>query len=225
MNSNNKKLLGNKRIAHKEFISNNELNNNSLSSSSSSSSSSLSFDIENTNIIKENEKYKNIFSRKNQSTTINPSPPPFQVPKTQNTNIPLSSSTTTSSLSFLPPPKYKLIDRSLPLQIPHIVKQQQTTTNTNKPPSPKTNSTTPLPTNQPIQINQSDLIDSKWETKFIENLNKQELNSKPSPHLFTNKQNIKSLIQTYNTEIEQILNTKPLKSKYSKISTKAKYGW
>ena len=224
MNSNNKKLLGNKRIANKELIPNNELNNKSFSSSSSSSSSLLSFDIENTNIIKENEKYKNIFTRKSQSNTINPSPPPFQTPKTQTTNIPLSSSTTTSSLSFLPPPKYKLLDRSLPLQIPHIVKKP-TTTNTNKPPSPKTNSTTPLPSNQPIQINQSDLIDSKWETKFIENLNKQELNSKLSPHLFTNKQNIKSLIQTYNTEIEQILNAKPLKSKYSKISTKAKYGW
>ena len=223
MNSNNKKLLGNKRIANTEFISNNELNNKSLSSSSSSSSS-LSFDIENTNNIKENEKYKNIFSRKSQSNTINPSPPPFQIPKTQTTNIPLSSSKT-PFLSFLPPPKHKLIDRSLPLQIPHIVKQQPTNTNKNNLPSPKTNSATPLTSNQPIQINQSDLIDSKWETKFIENLNKQELNSKLSPHLFTNKQNIKSLIQTYNTEIEQILNAKPLKSKYSKISTKAKYGW
>ena len=222
MNSNNKKLLGNKRISNNEFISNNELNNKSLSSSSSSSSS-LSFGIENTNIIKENEKYKNIFSRKNQPTTTNPSPPPFQIPKTQTTNIPLSSSST-PCLSFLPPPKYKLIDRSLPLQIPHLVKQQ-TTLNTNHSPSVNINSTTPLPTNQPIHINQSDLIDSKWEVKFIENLNKQELHSKPTPQLFTNKQNIKSLIQTYNTEIEQILNSKPLKSKYSKISTKAKYGW
>ena len=76
-------------------------------------------------------------------------------------------------------------------------------------------------------INQNDIIDKDWERKYIDKLNKKDaLNIHEEERTIKgNEHNIKNIIKNYNDEQNETLSNLEIKSKYSKISTKAKYGW
>jgi hypothetical protein len=81
-----------------------------------------------------------------------------------------------------------------------------------------------------FEVERTQLLDNNWETKYLTELSKQEFlkdeyKYKEPTQLQRNKNHITSIIADYKSEKDVADANKELKSKHSKISTRAKYGW
>lgn len=226
----NSKLLGIKR-KYEDLVKESAL----LSSSSSSSDTDSDQDKE--------KKYKNSFRVKldgnkkyippnEQVNNYNDNKNIDQITNTVDSKNKESNTKSSSLSAFLPPPKNRLTDRTPKLffednsvsSIKGLLNPDSNIYKEEK--NPQSSSILPQSsTGNIIELNQNDITDKDWERKYIDKLNQSQLNkSKTQPTTaIINEHNIKNVIEEYKqskNELEQ-----PIKSKYGKISTKAKYGW
>ena len=78
-----------------------------------------------------------------------------------------------------------------------------------------------------ISINQKDILDSNWEIKYINNIIKKDMkdaNKKDKDEIEENK-NGKKRKRDKNDNDEDDFGEERVRSKYSKITTKRRYGW
>ena len=210
-------LLGNKR-------NNNNKDEKELSSSSSS--------ISDSELEEENNQYKELINGKikHDIKEDNKKEMNYKVKEKK-----LNNNSKKDILSLLPQPKNKLTDKNGSISLgsiqstklkslinpDYLDEKEQKGESINIPSLPihKTNS---------IEVvNQNDIIDKDWERKYIDKLNKKDaLNIHEEERAIKgNEHNIKNIIKNYNDEQNEALSNLEIKSKYSKISTKAKYGW
>ena len=225
MNNINEKnsLLGNKREKNDKNSNNND---------SFSSSDSINDDKNSKN---EKDNFKDLLSGKlefGKSKTISNK---VSIIK-KDSNIKKTSQKNNNILSLLPPPKVKLTDKSNKISLSLITScKMKSLINPDLLPINEKkelkNNIDPSQgeANEIESINQKDLIDKDWKRKYIDKINRaeslgikeEEDNSNP----MTNEHNIKNIIKKYNSEQSKALSSMEVKSKYGKISTKAKYGW
>ena len=210
-------LLGNKRNNKKDVSDDKEL-------------SSFSSSIDDSELEEENNQYKELFNGKikHDIKEENKKEMIYKVKEKK-----LNNNNKKDILSLLPQPKNKLTDKNGSISLGSI---QSTKLKSLINPDyldekkPKEDSMPSLPiqnTNSIEVINQNDIIDKDWERKYIDKLNKKDaLNIHEEERTIKgNEHNIKNIIKNYNDEQNEALSNLEIKSKYSKISTKAKYGW
>ena len=210
-------LLGNKRNNKKDVSDDKEL-------------SSFSSSIDDSELEEENNQYKELFNGKikHDIKEENKKEMIYKVKEKK-----LNNNNKKDILSLLPQPKNKLTDKNGSISIGSI---QSTKLKSLINPDyldekkQKEDSMPSLPiqnTNSIEVINQNDIIDKDWERKYIDKLNKKDaLNIHEEERTIKgNEHNIKNIIKNYNDEQNEALSNLEIKSKYSKISTKAKYGW
>ena len=210
-------LLGNKRNNKKDVSDDKEL-------------SSFSSSIDDSELEEENNQYKELFNWKikHDIKEENKKEMIYKVKEKK-----LNNNNKKDILSLLPQPKNKLTDKNGSISLGSI---QSTKLKSLINPDyldekkPKEDSMPSLPiqnTNSIEVINQNDIIDKDWERKYIDKLNKKDaLNIHEEERTIKgNEHNIKNIIKNYNDEQNEALSNLEIKSKYSKISTKAKYGW
>ena len=210
-------LLGNKRNNKKDVSDDKEL-------------SSFSSSIDDSELEEENNQYKELFNGKikHDIKEENKKEMIYKVKEKK-----LNNNNKKDILSSLPQPKHKLTDKNGSISLGSI---QSTKLKSLINPDyldekkQKEDSMPSLPiqnTNSIEVINQNDIIDKDWERKYIDKLNKKDaLNIHEEERTIKgNEHNIKNIIKNYNDEQNEALSNLEIKSKYSKISTKAKYGW
>ena len=210
-------LLGNKRNKKKDVSDDKEL-------------SSFSSSIDDSELEEENNQYKELFNGKikHDIKEENKKEMIYKVKEKK-----LNNNNKKDILSLLPQPKNKLTDKNGSISLGSI---QSTKLKSLINPDyldekkQKEDSMPSLPiqnTNSIEVINQNDIIDKDWERKYIDKLNKKNaLNIHEEERTIKgNEHNIKNIIKNYNDEQNEALSNLEIKSKYSKISTKAKYGW
>ena len=210
-------LLGNKRNNKKDVSDDKEL-------------SSFSSSIDDSELEEENNQYKELFNGKikHDIKEENKKEMIYKVKEKK-----LNNNNKKDILSLLPQPKNKLTDKNGSISLGSI---QSTKLKSLINPDyldekkQKEDSMPSLPiqnTNSIEVINQNDIIDKDWERKYIDKLNKKNaLNIHEEERTIKgNEHNIKNIIKNYNDEQNEALSNLEIKSKYSKISTKAKYGW
>ena len=210
-------LLGNKRNNKKDVSDDKEL-------------SSFSSSIDDSELEEENNQYKELFNGKikHDIKEENKKEMIYKVKEKK-----LNNNNKKDILSLLPQPKNKLTDKNGSISLGSI---QSTKLKSLINPDyldekkQKEDSMPSLPiqnTNSIEVINQTDIIDKDWERKYIDKLNKKDaLNIHEEERTIKgNEHNIKNIIKNYNDEQNEALSNLEIKSKYSKISTKAKYGW
>ena len=210
-------LLGNKRNNKKDVSDDKEL-------------SSFSSSIDDSELEEENNQYKELFNGKikHDIKEENKKEMIYKVKEKK-----LNNNNKKDILSLLPQPKNKLTDKNGSISLGSI---QSTKLKSLINPDyldekkQKEDSMPSLPiqnTNSIEVINQNDIIDKDWERKYIDKLNKKDaLNIHEEERMIKgNEHNIKNIIKNYNDEQNEALSNLEIKSKYSKISTKAKYGW
>ena len=210
-------LLGNKRNNKKDVSDDKEL-------------SSFSSSIDDSELEEENNQYKELFNGKikHDIKEENKKGMIYKVKEKK-----LNNNNKKDILSLLPQPKNKLTDKNGSISLGSI---QSTKLKSLINPDyldekkQKEDSMPSLPiqnTNSIEVINQNDIIDKDWERKYIDKLNKKDaLNIHEEERTIKgNEHNIKNIIKNYNDEQNEALSNLEIKSKYSKISTKAKYGW
>ncbi len=210
-------LLGNKRNNKKDVSDDKEL-------------SSFSSSIDDSELEEENNQYKELFNGKikHDIKEENKKEMIYKVKEKK-----LNNNNKKDILSLLPQPKNKLTDKNGSISLGSI---QSTKLKSLINPDyldekkQKEDSMPSLPiqnTNSIEVINQNDIIDKDWERKYIDKLNKKDaLNIHEEERTIKgNEHNIKNIIKNYNDEQNEALSNLEIKSKYSKISTKAKYGW
>ena len=210
-------LLGNKRNNKKDVSDDKEL-------------SSFSSSIDDSELEEENNQYKELFNGKikHDIKEENKKEMIYKVKEKK-----LNNNNKKDILSLLPQPKNKFTDKNGSISLGSI---QSTKLKSLINPDyldekkQKEDSMPSLPiqnTNSIEVINQNDIIDKDWERKYIDKLNKKDaLNiHEEERKIKGNEHNIKNIIKNYNDEQNEALSNLEIKSKYSKISTKAKYGW
>ena len=210
-------LLGNKRNNKKDVSDDKEL-------------SSFSSSIDDSELEEENNQYKELFNGKikHDIKEENKKEMIYKVKEKK-----LNNNNKKDILSLLPQPKNKLTDKngSISLGSIHSTKLKSLINpDYLDEKKQKEDSMPSLPiqnTNSIEVINQNDIIDKDWERKYIDKLNKKDaLNIHEEERTIKgNEHNIKNIIKNYNDEQNEALSNLEIKSKYSKISTKAKYGW
>lgn len=224
MNNINEKnsLLGSKR----EKNDSNTNNDDSFSSTDSIN--------ENKNSKKEKDNFKDLFCGKlefgNPKNAVNKS----QIIKKD--KIKKNTQKKNNIISLLPPPKVKLTDKSNKISFSQITSCKMKSLinpdliqiNEKKEIEHNRKITTQREINEIELINQKDLVDKDWERKYIDKINKAEslgIKEEEDSNPMANEHNIKNIINKYNSEQSKALSSMEVKSKYGKISTKAKYGW